>query len=80
MLYGKKCLFNEGLGEVMADNNVSEKWVSIDDAAEHLGVKPVTIRDWIRKGKEIPAHKIGKQWKFRFSELDIWVKSGQSAE
>lgn len=64
----------------MIDNSVSEKWVSIDDAAEHLGVKSVTIRDWIRKGKDIPAHKIGKKWKFKFSELDAWVKSGQSAE
>lgn len=73
------CLIFKGLGEVMLENT-SEKWVSIDDAAEYLGVKPVTIRDWIRKGKDIPAHKIGKQWKFKFSELDAWVKSGQSAE
>ncbi|MBR2408742.1 MAG: helix-turn-helix domain-containing protein [Lachnospiraceae bacterium] len=61
-------------------DNTSEKWVSLDTAAEYLGVKPVTIRDWIRKGKDMPAHKIGKQWKFKFSELDEWVKSGQSAE
>lgn len=57
----------------MIDNNVNEKWISIDDAAEYLGVKPVTIRDWIRKGKDIPAHKIGKQWKFKCSELDAWI-------
>ena len=62
------------------DNTNNEKWVSLEEAAEHLGVKPVTIRDWIRKGKGIPANKIGKKWKFRFSELDEWVKSGQSAE
>lgn len=64
----------------MNENNISDKWVNIDAAAEYLGVKPVTIRDWIRKGKGIPAHKIGKLWKFKFSELDEWVKSGQSAE
>ena len=64
----------------MSDFDIDEKWVNIDIAAEHLGVKPVTIRDWIRKGKNIPAHKIGKQWKFKLSELDEWVKSGQSAE
>ena len=64
----------------MNENNISDKWVNIDAAAEYLGVKPVTIRDWIRKGKGIPAHKIGKLWKFKFSELYEWVKSGQSAE
>lgn len=68
----------ESSGEEMNENN-NEKWVSIEDAAEHLGVKPVTIRDWIRKKKGIPAHKIGKQWKFQLSELDEWVKSGDSA-
>ena len=48
-------------------------------SAEYLGVKPGTIRDWIRKEKGIPAHKIGKQWKFKRSELDDWVNSGKSA-
>ena len=33
---------------------------------------------WI-KDKNVPAHKIGKQWKFKRSELDAWVKSGKSA-
>ena len=40
----------------------NDKWINIDEAAEYLGVKPGTIRDWIRKEKGIPAHKIGKQW------------------
>jgi len=57
----------------------NDKWINIDEASEYLGVKPGTIRDWIRKGKDIPAHKIGKQWKFKFSELDNWVASGKSA-
>lgn len=57
----------------------TEKWIGIEEAAEHLGVKPVTIRDWIKKKKSIPARKIGKKWKFLRSELDEWVKSGESA-
>lgn len=61
------------------NENINEKWISIEEAAEHLGIKPVTVRDWIKKGKGIPAHKIGKKWKFKYSELDAWVKSGQSA-
>ena len=58
---------------------VEEKWINIDQAADYFGVKPATVRDWIRKGKDIPAHKIGKQWKFKYSELDAWVNSGKSA-
>ena len=76
----KLIVYQKGLGVKMINNSINEKWISIDDAAEYLGVKPVTIRDWIRKGKDIPAHKIGKQWKFKSSELDAWVKSGHSAE
>lgn len=64
----------------MTDINVlDDKWISLEEAAEYLGVKPITIRDWKKKGNGIPAHKIGKQWKFKRSELDAWVKSGKSA-
>lgn len=58
--------------------NYSEKWIGIEDAANHLGVTKDTIRNWIKK-TDIPAHKIGKLWKFKYSELDEWVKSGKSA-
>lgn len=61
------------------DKTVMEKWISIEEAAEYLGVKPITVRDWIKKGRNIPAHKIGKKWKFKYTELDSWVKSGNSA-
>ena len=38
----------------------------------------MTIRNWIKK-TDIPAHKIGRLWKFKFSEVDEWVKSGNAA-
>lgn len=31
------------------------------------------------KKTDIPAHKIGRLWKFKFSEVDEWVKSGNAA-
>ena len=65
-------------GKKMADVNL-DKWINIDEAAEYLGVKTGTILGWIRNNKGVPAHKIGKQWKFKCSELDAWVKSGKSA-
>jgi excisionase family DNA binding protein len=57
----------------------NDKWINLEGAAEYLSVNKDTIRNWIRKGTEIPAHKIGKLWKFKKSELDEWVKSGNSA-
>ena len=56
-----------------------EKWSSLEEIAEHLGVSKDTIRNWIKKGV-IPYRRIGKQFKFRISEVDEWVESGKSAE
>lgn len=58
--------------------NYTENWIGIEDAARHLGITKDTVRAWIKK-TDIPAHKIGKLWKFKLSELDEWVKSGKSA-
>lgn len=63
----------------MAQNYI-DKWINIGEAAEYLGIKIVTLRGWIKKDNTLPAHKVGKQWKFKYSEIDEWVKSGKSAE
>jgi len=57
---------------------MNEKWSSLEEIADYLGVTKDTIRNWIKKSN-IPAHKIGRQWKFKLSEVDEWVKSGKSA-
>ena len=58
-------------------DNYEDNYISIDEAAEYLGIKPVTLRNWIKK-TDIPTRKIGKQWKFKRSELDEWVNSGRA--
>jgi len=58
---------------------IDDRWIGMEEAANYLGVNKDTIRNWIKKDTGIPAHRIGKLWKFKKSELDIWVKSGQSA-
>lgn len=59
-------------------DNYMEDWIGIEAAASYLDVTKDTIRNWIKK-TDIPAHKIGKLWKFKRVELDNWVKSGRSA-
>jgi len=57
-----------------------DNYINLDEAAEYLGIKPVTLRNWIKKEDgNLPAHKVGKLWKFKRSELDVWIKSGDSA-
>lgn len=63
----------------MSKNANEENYISIDEAAAYLDVKTVTLRNWIKRKSDIPAHRVGKLWKFKRSELDEWIKSGKSA-
>jgi len=58
---------------------MAERWLSVDEIAAHLGVNPDTIYKWITR-KRMPAHKVGKLWKFLTSEIDAWVKGGLAGD
>ena len=38
-----------------------------------------TLLTWINE-KGMPAHKVGRGWKYKPSEVDAWIKSGKAAE
>jgi len=52
-----------------------EKWSSAKEIADYLGIKQDTLYKWIDRGKGVPAHKVGRLWKFKASEVDKWVKN-----
>lgn len=52
-----------------------ERWVGVEGVATHLGVNKDTVYRWIEK-KGLPAHRVGRLYRFRISEVDEWVKSG----
>ena len=56
-----------------------EPWLSVEEIAEYLGVSKETIYRALEKSK-IPAHKVGKLWKFKPSEVDQWVINGHASE
>ncbi len=56
-----------------------DRWLSIEEIAEYLGIKRDTIYKWINR-KQMPAHKVGILWKFRKTEIDAWVISGQASD
>ncbi len=57
----------------------TRKMVKFRIKSRHLGVSKDTIRAWIKKNV-IPYHRVGRQYKFRLSEVDAWVESGESAK
>ncbi len=52
---------------------MAEPWLSADDIAAHLGVTEDTVHTWIAE-KVMPAHKVGRPWKFQASEIDDLVR------
>jgi excisionase family DNA binding protein len=54
-----------------------DRWLSVNEIAAHLGIKPPTVYKWIER-RSMPAHKVGRLWKFKIQEIDRWVKSGKA--
>lgn len=53
----------------------TEPWVSVDDTAKHLSVAKDSVYRWIEH-RGLPAHRVGRLWKFKLSEVDEWVRQG----
>ena len=57
-----------------SDSRAFERLIGLRDAAELLQIHPDTLKKKARAG-EIPGRKVGARWRFRASELDLWVRS-----
>gem|GEM_PF-248448 len=57
----------------------TEPWVTAEHVAKHLGVAKDTVYRW-REKKALPAHRVGRLWKFQLSEIDEWVRAGGADE
>jgi excisionase family DNA binding protein len=52
----------------------------VDEIGSYLGVKRDTVYKWISE-RGLPAHKVGRLWKFKKENVDEWVrKDGASDE
>lgn len=56
-----------------------DRWLSVEEIAQHLGVSKDSVYAWINNRK-MPAHRIGRFWKFKTLEVDEWVRNRGSAE
>lgn len=62
----------------VSDNNI-EKWSTLKEVQEYLGVGRETILQWIAK-RNMPAFKVGRLWKFKLTEVDKWIRSGGASD
>ena len=46
--------------------------LNVNDVAKFLRVNVSTVYSWAQNG-ELPAIKIGRSWRFRQSDLEIWL-------
>ncbi len=53
--------------------------MSVAEISKHLGVSSDTVYRWIER-YSMPAHRIGRLWKLKKSEIDEWVRSGGANE
>ena len=63
----------------MNKNSNVENWVSMSTITEYLDVSRETVLKWISQ-HDMPAHKVVRQWKFKVSEVDEWIRSGGAVE
>jgi excisionase family DNA binding protein len=60
---------NSNATEPMAMTN----WLTLEEASQYLKMGKSTLYDLARKEK-LPAHKMGREWRFDADELDRWLK------
>jgi excisionase family DNA binding protein len=53
-----------------------EVFLSTDEVLEYLNVNVRTVYRLIKAGK-IPAVRIGRQWRFRKADIEIWLESAR---
>ncbi len=58
-------------------NEKIERWYSMKEISEYLGITRDTALSWIEK-RGMPGVKVGRTWKFKISEVDDWMRSGSS--
>lgn len=52
--------------------------LSAEALAGQVGVAKDTVHSWIAD-RALPAHKVGRLWKFLVGEIDDWVQRGGAA-
>jgi excisionase family DNA binding protein len=55
-----------------------EPYLTIDEAAALIKIKPATLRGWLREGR-IKDYRAGARWRIRGADLEAFLRREQPA-
>ena len=58
---------------------MTEKYLYANDVVKYLGVSRTTVYRWIAK-RNLPAHRKGRFWTFKKTEIDAWKKISKNTD
>jgi excisionase family DNA binding protein len=58
---------------------LDDRWLSVTEIAKYLGASNDSVYRWIEK-HAMPAHRVGRAWKFKKDEVDAWIRSGGASD
>ena len=58
---------------------IDDRWLSVDEICKYLGIGKDTVSKWIDK-HGMPAHRMGRLWKFKKEQVDAWVEAGGASD
>lgn len=59
-------------------DELQDRWLSVEEICQYLGVSSDTVYRWIDRSS-MPAHRMGRKWKFKREQVDAWVEAGGAA-
>ncbi|WP_312798206.1 methylation-associated defense system helix-turn-helix domain-containing protein MAD1 [Tianweitania sp.] len=57
---------------------MDDRWLSVDEIADYLAAAKATVYTWVTS-KGMPGPKLGRFWKFKKEDVDVWVREGGAA-
>jgi excisionase family DNA binding protein len=60
---------------IMKHNSQSGRLLTVDQAAERLGVRPATIRSWILKRQKVAVVRVGRLVRITESSIENLIEN-----
>ena len=52
----------------------ADRWRTSAEVQEYLAISDNTMQRWITE-RGMPVHRVGRTLRFKFSEIDAWVRA-----